>query len=299
MELFRASRSKYKKVYGLPTFRGLALTAILSGALWFSLANDSETERWLFLLMILLSLVHLTDSSQPFRHLQVRILPFDPPFAGEVVRVPVQLSNQTEFKLDFTSIKFRESEDRVEVAPISRHSSALVFLPLRFRDSGEIVMPKITIQTSPTPKLFRYWRVIDFSEKVFVLPKPVDHNVAFKPTSLFDGDVELTDIEQIRDQRLLPLMDQKLYLKTGTPYRRVHKSMGSSEQVSLIWSYLDHLSLQQKGEQFSYWIQFASSEKRNLEISVNTPFMKSSQASRAMSWRDLKNGFAKWFYAQP
>ena len=82
MKLFKVSPSRFRQVYGLPTLLGALLSVILGFGLWFSIVNNSEVERWLFLPMILLILVHLMEASRPFRFLQARIPAFDPPFAG-------------------------------------------------------------------------------------------------------------------------------------------------------------------------------------------------------------------------
>lgn len=298
MRLFKASRSRYRRVYGLPTLAGLALALVLSAALWFSIINNSETERWLFLGMILLILVHLTESSQPFRYLDVKILPFDPPFEGEHAVIPVQITNTTELPLDTMAIRFDGSHQWQDVPAIARRTTILLQMPHEFQEAGAQTLPQITLRTSPTPKLFRYWRVLESDETTFVLPRAVDHRVASKPRARNDEDVELKGIDQILDERLMPQMDQKLFQKTGLPYRRVYESQNAGEQVTFDWSSLEKLAHGKKGEQFSYWIKSAQEEKRNSEISVRAPFMNSSHGSRTIDWRKLKTVFAKWFYAQ-
>ncbi len=93
MALSIVSNSKLRNIYGLPTIRGLLLFGILGAALWFSISRNSAVERWLFLLMILLVLVHLIEVSKPFRMAQFHPLAFDPPFAGKSATIPIQIYN--------------------------------------------------------------------------------------------------------------------------------------------------------------------------------------------------------------
>jgi len=299
MELFRASNFRLRKIYGLPTIRGLYLFALLGGAMWYAVAENSEVERWIFLLMILLVLVHLSEVSQPFQKLQVQLLPFEIPFAGDMSRIPIQFFNQDSSKTEQLSFRIDTSRDWIDVGPLSGNSSAVVYFNYQFKQAGKQSLPRLIIRNRPRPHFFRFWKIIKFTETILVLPQAVDHHFPLARKDNINDD-ELSHLEQIRDPRYLPMTDQKLLQKTGIAYRRVHRSNGSGDNVNLCWSDLEPLDKIQKAEQFSYWLKSFSqvSRESQLQFSVSTPFMEQKNLQGALEWRRLKLVFAKWYYEQ-
>jgi hypothetical protein len=88
-----ASRFKLRPLYGLPTWRGLLLLCVVGASIWFSLIHRSGIERWIFVLMILLLLIHLAELNDEFRSLSFSVLPFDPAFAGEGTAIPIRIAS--------------------------------------------------------------------------------------------------------------------------------------------------------------------------------------------------------------
>lgn len=299
MRLFKVSSSRRKRTYGFPTLRGLLLFAILAVALWFSIFENSEIERWIFISMIFLILVHLIEISQPFQKLHIEVLPLETPFAGEITAIPIQIVNPSKLKVDALSIKIAGSGSWIKAEPVAGNSSNVVKLPYQFPSGGRQVLPKLTLRNRPKPYFFLFWKVIKSPEEILVLPKPIDHNFQVSRKSDFNDD-ELVGVEEIRDHRYLPMTDQKLLLKTGKPYRRIFREQKQGEQVDLIWFDVDRLSFSEQGEQFSYWLKIFSDKKQfaHLRVSVRSPFMVRSNLRGPLDWLKLKRAFGEWYYDQ-
>ena len=206
MALSIVSNSKLRKLYGVPTIRGLLLFGILGAALWFSISRNSAVERWLFLLMIFLVLVQLLEVSRPLWMAQFRPLAFDPPFAGKSATIPIQIYNSTNIRIEKLHLKLGKYE-WIEHGPIPGNSTIVAFQPFTFSDPGRQQLPALRVRYIPTPKFFRFWKVFRLKEMTFVLPRPLDHQVLARPHSHIRADDELSDIEQIRDPAiyLLPI----------------------------------------------------------------------------------------------
>jgi hypothetical protein len=301
MQSFKLFNSRLSSIFGLPTLRGLILFGILGTALWLSITENSETERWIFLFMIFLLLIHLMETSKPFQMATLKILPFDPPFAAEAAPIPVQITNSIAAPLDGLSLRFEKTPHWTQIPALLGNSSVVIFLPYTFTQSGKQQFPRLTVRNIPRPAFFRFWRIERFQQTTLVLPTPVDHQIqATTPIQLHE-ESEQTEFEQILDPRLFSLRDQKLYLKTGRSYLRVYQAPMATKRAQLSWFTLIKLNPLAQGEQFSFWIRVFSQpdNKNTCEVSINTPFLNQTNLKEPIDWTHVKNLFAQWFYAQP
>jgi hypothetical protein len=151
----------------------------------------------------------------------------------------------------------------------------------------------------PFSGLFGLWQVLEFGEALHVLPRPLDHRATIAPPPEAAIDAELSELEPIRDSRLMARMDQKLFLKTGLPYLRSYEGAGGGESISMLWSDLDALTAEKRAEQFSFWIKAAREAGASTHhIDVDAPFFKRRGAGSPFFWRELMRSFSEWLHGQ-
>ena len=299
-----AFRFKRRPVYGLPTFSGLAMFLVVGTSLWFSLSTRAPIEQWISFLMILLILVHLLESNDPFRFLTVTVMPFDPPYAGEIFWVPLHLTNPSELPTEPLHFKFEGDRDWLTIPALLPESSRVFELPFTAQASGRHALPDIRFKMRPASGLFQLWRVMPSNEKLSVLPKALDHGIGNQAPLAEHGDPELSHLEFIHDPRLLSKMDQKIFQKTGKPFLRAHENPDTDAALFLDWDKLKSLPKSYQAEQFSWWLKNAEilSNRTEVTIHVNTPFHhsreKSAQVNLQMNFRRLKQNFSEWLYRE-
>ena len=298
--LFKISNLKLKKVYGLPTVNGLVLAGLLGAALWFAIINISNTERWIFILMLFLFLFNLMDTSHPFRMIEIRVLPMDPPFSSEPTNINIQIDNPSEVKSGPLWIRMIGEDQWIEHSAVEAHASQIVRLSVTFPNSGPQHLPVIRIKTYADSGLYRFWRNFDFQREIIVLPKPVDHQVPVSlQQSVFD-DNDLVGFDEIHDPSRFTYADPKLLQKTGRHYQRIFQTQRVSAQVSFRWADLEGLTRQHKGEQFSFWLKSLAvmQRRQSLDIKIEAPFVGRPLKVGVMDLARIKSNFAQWFYAQ-
>ena len=291
-----ASLSRLRTVYGLPTWRGLVLFCILGTALWFAITKSSAVDQWISILMFLLLFVHLLELNQPFSLIECSPLPFDPPFADEHIKIPILLSNRSEFPTEPLFIKVDGSTSWTETPPLLANSSRTVHLSYSPHQKGLSQFPRLRIKMRSASELFQLWKILQAEEKMSVLPRAFDHGISSSPTLLRGSESELSHPELIRDSRLFSKMDPKLFQKTGLPYLRQFEGTEPLKYISLRWEVLETLSAEQQEEQFSFWIKTAqNAQKRGLtQIQIDTPFFKHLSSESPVQWRGLKQNFSAW-----
>ncbi|PWU18733.1 MAG: hypothetical protein C5B49_06755 [Bdellovibrio sp.] len=216
----KTSPSTYRKVFGLPTWRGLLMVAITALSVWYSYKYGSEANRWCSQLMTLITLIHLVDSSSSIRHLKVKLRLDTAVFAEEETKIAVEVTNESAQATQPLYIAFR-GHPTVANPPLSSGSTVVLWIPLRFSSAGLQPLPRLSFRTYSPSKFFRYWRVFDESGTLAVLPRGKDHQLPRGASDSSHDDFETKELEPIRDPRLLPLADQKILQKTGLPYRRI------------------------------------------------------------------------------
>lgn len=297
MSLFSAFHLKLSRVYSLPTLRGLIMSAILAAAIVLSITRRSEVEQWIFLFMILLVFIHLLELNDSICSLKFSVLPFDLPFSGEEVSIPVRvespksfISNQIFFKVD----QGRWTEFDLE----HEHTFWISFSP---KKGGVHAFPGLKIKVIGKSRLFQLWRTVETQEPLYALPPPIQHQVqptrkSILPDHSKQSDLELSQLEPIRESRLMPKMDQKLFQKTSLPYFRFFENQTQKmhDSILLRWDDLKGLNFEHQGEQFSFWIQTVQRLARDpaIRVSVDTPFFK----GESVHWRNLKRYFSQWYY---
>jgi hypothetical protein len=284
----------------MPTIPGLVLAGILCCSLWYTIFNNSNTERWIFILMLFMSLINLFETSYPFRLLEVKWLEADPPFSEEPAQLTFEIKNPSDVKTAILWVRLNGTDKWTEISAVEAGTSRIVSLNLTFRNPGVQAAPKIRVKTYADSGLFRYWRVIDPKTEIIVLPKPVDHKIVPSSERSVSDDFELTGLAEIRDPSRYKFTDPKIFLKTNRRYQRIFQSRQVSTQMIFRWSDLEKLSRTQKGEQFSFWLKSmaALQHKQLFDIKMEAPFTNLKSEAYLVNLSFLKSSFARWFYAQ-
>lgn len=313
MGLSSASHSKRNAVYGLPTIWGAMMFALVGCALWFSIFSQSPVDRWIAFLMIILILLHLAESNNPFRSLEFTFLPFAPPFANETSEVTIEVFNPTEFTSDALHFRFRGQRDWSTLQELPAQSHRRVVLQLKALSKGRNILPSLIVKTRPTTQLFQLWKVLKAQIEILVLPPAVDHSIEFSNFITRGEESELSHIESITDDRLMYKMDHKLFLKTGKAYYRKSEAKTPESAIFLDWSKLDRLSSNYREEQFSAWIKNLNSKslsERQLSranpnpssiptsIHISAPFAEINSPAAQLNWPSIKEKYAEWLNAK-
>lgn len=292
-----ASRLKRNSVYGLPTFWGLLMFALVGGALWFSIFSHSQVDRWIAFLMIILILLHLGESNNPFRSLEFTLLPFEPPFSGDSSLVTFEVTNSTELPSEELHFRLKGAREWTTLFSLSAKSTRQIQVALSALSPGPHSFPRLHVKTRPVTQLFQLWKVMRPKVEFYVLPRALDHGVQILKSRPAIDDLELSHIESILDERLLYKMDHKLFLKTGKAYYRATETKQIESFIRLEWTELEHLASDQRAEQFSSWLQQLRSQPPNARIEVTTPFVQTSGNHSTAFLHSIKEKFADWLYA--
>ena len=298
--------SRLKNVYGIPTILGLVLSGLIGLSIWFSIANDSSTERLLLVAMLVVSVIHLLEASYSFRLLEIHALMQSPVFCGEEAVFAFELRNTSSVSTESCWIRFRKSRspkpDWMEIAPLPANSSRIISLRTTLADLGSKPIPIIQLKSYADSGFHRFWRYVDTRKEVVVLPAPVDHGMVVTPEDVTLQNEELSSLEEIHDPSRFKFTDPKLFQRTGRRYQRVFHSRQASSQVAYNWEELKHLSHKQRGEQFSFWIKdmerLKSRTGSSASIKVQAPFITLDSPAGAVDLRLVKTRFGKWFYEQ-
>ena len=299
-KLSRISPSRLKNVYSLPTIYGIILFILLGFSLWYSIVNNSNIERWIFIMMLFMCLIHLLETSYPFRLIEVKVLAIDPPFSEEPARIDLQVKNPTDLRSGPLWVRLNGTTKWTQFNGLDADTSQKISIYFTFRGPGPQTLPNIRIKSYADSGLFRYWRVIDPRRSLIVLPKPVDHKIRASVKQYLLEDNDLTGLEEIRDPARFSLADPKLYRKTHRRYQRVFRSRRILDKMSFRWADLERLSRKQKGEQFSFWLKSMAElqHKQIFNINIEAPFVQLQSEACRIDWSSLKSSFAEWFYAK-
>jgi len=273
---------------------------VLGCSLWYSIFNNSNTERWIFISMLFMGLINLYETSYPLRLMEVKLLDMDPPFSEEYAQLNLEIKNSSDVKSAMVWMRLNGTDQWTEIKPVEAGRSRIISLRAVFRSPGAQAAPKIRIKTYADSGLFRYWRVVDPGKEIIVLPKPVDHNIIPSSRKSRSDDFELTGLKEIRDPSRYKFTDQKLFIKTNRRYQRMFQSRQVSTQMIFRWTDLQKLSRKQKGEQFSFWLKSMAELQKRLffDIDIEAPFTTLRSEAYLVDLSSLKSSFAKWFYAQ-
>ena len=299
-DLFKISNFRLKNVYGLPTIYGLVLSVLLGFSFWFSIFNNSNAERLIFVFMLFLFVINLLETSYPFRLIEVKALVPDPPFSLEETRLNFEFKNTSNVRSQLIWIRLNKDKKWIRINPVEAHASQIVTLKVIFPKPGVQTVPSMRIKTYADSSLYRFWRDIDTKKEIIVLPQPIDHKIAASPTQAKHQDHELNNLEEIHDPARFKFADPKLFQKTNRRYQRIFQLTQVSTQIFYDWDDLKKLSQEQKGEQFSFWLKSMASlkSKQNIDINVKAPFIELHSQAHLVDLKSIKLNFAKWFYAQ-
>jgi len=292
-------RSRRSPVYGLPTGWGLLLFLQMACAFYFSAFNQSLVAQWISIVMVILTLLHLAESNNPFRWLQLSILSFDPPFAKEPILIPIEIQNPSDLASNDLQLRIRSGREKLRLPAIAPRSHSTVTLSMPSLPPGKHPLPPILLETWPRSRLFRVWRSVRPDDYFFVLPQALDHGLPlehFIPSKNQDG--ELSHLDLIQDERLISQMDQKIFLKTGKAYIRVIAPSSGEDLVKLDWSRLAPLARKEQGEQFSAWLKQCQSLTGSIRVQIRSPFYEGDHWAGSTHWTWVHQQFAEWFYAQ-
>ncbi len=291
---------KLSRVFGLPTGRGLTLMGLMIVSLGYTVAYHSVVEQWLASLMFLFLFLHLLELNQQFGSLRVTVLPGDPVFAEDAALIPVLLLNPGPMSSEKLGLKLEGSPIWTETAGLSEQETRIVNLPFYPKKQGKQALPRLRVRMRSASGLFQLWVVIQPQGKLSILPRPVNHQIAVDRRVFPWNDFELSHLELIRDLRRMPEMDQKLFQKTGLPYRRVYESRVAETEVFLNWDRLDYLEEGAKAEQFAFWVK-AFEEVENsgiMRVEIRAPFYHQIRSHSRVLWGNLKKQFASWLDAK-
>jgi hypothetical protein len=257
-----------ERIYSVPTLRGLFPLLITVTAGYFSFFRGSAPHQWFVVTMSLFTVIHLIESSKVMRSLELLPDPDATVFAGIPGRVHLIVTPPN------------------ALPPLS--------LTADFQKPGIFSYPLKRVDLVSPSGLFRYWRYFEFKEQATVLPSPRDHGV---PSGIdlakTAGDPD--ELHPIRDPRLLPLRDEKIFLKTGKSLLRSRTSTGETPELRIHWETLRHLPKKDACEQISFWLM--ELEKRTdpapFSISVDVPFYHRTRLRSREEVREFKIALAK------
>lgn len=263
-----------KPLYSVPTLRGLVPLGITLYAGFVAFTRGSASHPLLVVLMSLITVMHLIESSSELRELELEPDPDATIFAG----IP----------------------SKTRLFAKSGHLRAPLDLAVDYRSAGVQPFPeKRVVHFSPSG-LFRYWRTFRFESMAFVLPAPIHHGV---PLDTEESSVpqDPDELLPVRDPRLLPLRDQKIFLKTGKSVLRARAPGPARGGARIEWKTLERLSFPQRFEQLSFWIQNMEARPRLLEggIEVSTPFFAPQILRSRPAWRRFKQAVARAAQDEP
>ncbi len=268
-----------KPLYSVPTLRGLLPLAITVYAGYISFTHGSPAHQWLVVVMSLLTVMHLIESSTELRDLELTPDPDATIFAG--IPAKIQL--------------FRKNPSDPPATP-GKGSGSMgpLLLEVCFDAPGEQLLPEKRMVSIPDSGLFRYWRNFRFEERAFVLPEPLDHGV---PLDL-DRSPQVQDPDElvpIRDPRLLPYRDEKVFLKSGKSVLRAHATASNRGTLRVDWSSLQHLTGPQRLQQLAHWVREVETRPRLLAegIEISTPFFAAIDLRTTTDWRRFKRALAR------
>jgi|GEM_PF-4248316 len=258
-----------ERLYSLPTLKGLIPMGLTAFAGYQSFSSGSALHQWLVVTMSIFMILHLIDSSRSLRTLKLTPDPDQTIYSGIPRTIP--LLPEKGFSLD-----------------------------VHFEAPGVLEFPKKRIDEIAPSGLFRFWRTLQFEERAFVLPAPIDQGVSLEiAPEVTAGDPD--SLNEIRDPRLRSLRDEKIFIKTGRSLQRVRSSDSEATVVRLLWSRLEHLPLQAALEQLSFWIKTLESQPRvgfgpglsTLKVQVELPFFESHEIESKSDLRRLKEALAR------
>jgi hypothetical protein len=267
-------------LYSLPTLRGLVPLAITVYSGYVSFTRGSPAHQWLVVLMSLLTVMHLIESSTGLRDLELTPDPDATVFAGIPAKIRL----------------FRRSAP----GPGTPHgtgagtfASGTASLEVRFAAPGEQSLPEKHVVDIPASGLFRYWRYLRFKEKLFVLPEPLDQGIPLdleRSSPIRDPD----ELVPIRDPRLLPFRDEKVFLKTGKSVLRAHTATRARGALRIDWAMLQHLPAPQRLQQLSHWVREIEASPKLLAegLEISTPFFAALNLRNQIDWRRFKKALA-------
>ena len=271
--------------------------ALVGGALWFSIFSQSQVDRWIAFLMIILILLHLGESNNPFRSLEFMLLPFEPPFSGDQSLVTFEVTNSTEIPSEELHFRLKGTSEWTILFSLPANSTRRIQVPLAAFSPGSHSFPRLHVKTRPVTQLFQLWKVMRPKVDFFVLPRALNQGVKIRNSRPAVDESELSHIESILDERLMYKMDHKLFLKTGKAYYRATEAKQIECSHRLDWSELEHLETGQQAEQFSSWLQQLASQPPNARIEVAAPFVQTSGNHSIAFLHSIKEKFAEWLYA--
>lgn len=255
-------------LYSLPTLRGLIPLGLTMVAGYLSFTRGSPPHQWLVVLMSLLTVMHLIESSTDLRELELDPDPDACIFAGIPAKIPL--------------------------LPRRGFLKAPLDLEVLYRSPGVHPFPEKRVVMVPDSGLFRYWRSFEFQRQAFVLPPPIDHGV---PLDVEDSHSpqDPDELVPIRDPRLLPLRDPKIFMKSGKSVLRARATEATRGCARLDWEALVDLPHPLRFEQLSFWIQILEASPQWLEhgIEVSVPFFPDPFIQTRSEWRRFKQALAR------
>ena len=259
--------SWHKPLYSVPTLRGSIPLILTTYAGYISFTRGSISHQWLVVLMSIFTVMHLTESSASLRELELEPDPDVTVFAG--LRSKIRLLKR---KGSF--------ESSLEIDTV-------------FSKPGMHSPPEKRVVSMPASGLFRYWRVFRFSQKIAVLPSPVDHGIPLDIRDDFQPE-DPDELIPIRDPRLLPYRDSKIHRKTGKSVMRARARSERAKRIRIDWNAMIHLEPTHRFEQISFWFrQFEDIHAiRQSAVEVSTPFF-SAQLQNQEDWKRFKNAIAE------
>ena len=256
-----------ERIYSVPTVQGLLPLFITAVAGYFSFSRGSIAHQAFVVTMSLFTVIHLVESSKAMRSLTIAPDPDAMIYAG----VPA----------------------RLKLLVTSADPMPFLSLSVEFDQAGFFPYPSKRVDLVSPSGLFRFWRYIEFKEQAIVLPPPRDHGVS--PESGFsDSSGDPDELHPIRDPRLLPLRDEKLFLKTGKSLLRARLKSIDIPTIRISHARLHHLSETDAFEQISHWVSQLEPEwvAGGLCLSVDVPFFSGSLIRTREEMQKFKAAFA-------
>ena len=164
------------RIYILPTRSWMIVLAVMA-AMWYAAISQANSVAYLLMFflgsLVMVSAIH---AHYAMAGVGLRVGRIEPVFAGQIVRVPVEVLNLTHrTKVDLAVTPngqvFKEPS-QVRVDDVAGHGTAEVELRLASETRGRLPLRRLALTTDYPMGFFRSWRYEATEAAVLVYPQP-------------------------------------------------------------------------------------------------------------------------------
>jgi uncharacterized protein (DUF58 family) len=277
----------HRRVYILPTKQGLIFTLLLFVMLLGSINYSNSLGYFLTFLLASVAVVAIFHTYNNLLHLSIGPAICAPVFAAEPSEkqknntinnsksgFTVQIDNRG-FAARF-SLQAFTAKDYISIQDIDKNSLNTLYLQHRYKQRGQLPLPRFTLETRFPFGLFRAWTFVELDQTQLVYPKPAnDTTLPIKNTGHSTGQKqENSGTEDFKSLRTYVEGDplQHVHWKS---YARHHTmqtkefSDTTADDLWLNWSDTTATGTENKLSQLTRWVLLA--DTANLAYGLHLP----------------------------